>query len=70
MFGSADEGGEVAFWEIFAREAGSYGAATVIDHYRGVVKGFCHCCGGEMVLRQGARMDAVYSRAVCCISVE
>ncbi len=70
MFGSADEGGEVAFGKIFACEAGSYGAAAVIDHDGGVVECFCHGCGGEVEMRRGARMGCCVSREVWCISVE
>lgn len=51
MFGSADEGGEVALWEVFACEAGSYGAAAIVNHDGGVVECFCHGCGGEVVVR-------------------
>ncbi len=69
MFGSANEGGEVAFWEIFACEAGSYGAAAIVNHDGGVVECFCHGCGGEVVVRWRVWMDAVDSQAIWCISV-
>lgn len=42
MFGSADEGGEVAFGEVVACEAGTDGATAVVEDYGRVVEGVGH----------------------------
>ena len=56
MFGSADEGGEEAFGQVFAGVACADGAAAVVD-YDGRVVEVGHGWGlrGAMVWREGGR---------------